>query len=427
MRLIRKADKSLELTESPSTAARLVSDALMRGRHYLYGLDNFGSHSRSSSDSEIVDAVRKGDLLLVKERFGGLGGGFMAKSAPAPEPAYIPPKDPWPQTKPRNDQVFAKSCTPEHWCSTEAGTTSEPASNFGQVMVAGAMLFPSASTAVATALGADLALGRMAGGGILQQRLNWAIRGAGGPASVFVLGMLPTKMADGTLHTDTQLRSMTHAPTRVRFQFRRDAEGVLQVYGIHTTASGDDTVRTVQATWNADKTALEAKLNGITILWTPQRGPLGQMPPLIYPDSSGEQLGTILVHPIPDNTDSQIDGLPGEDITTDDCILVFPADTGLKSMYVVFARPIGGDHSYHPAPKGLTAFPDAVLSPSKSSVKGGGQKRKRWKDRKGRIYEWDYENGRVELYDKQGKHLGEFDPETGERKKNAEPGRTTSK
>ncbi|WP_253509121.1 MULTISPECIES: colicin E3/pyocin S6 family cytotoxin [Pseudomonas] len=44
------------------------------------------------------------------------------------------------------------------------------------------------------------------------------------------------------------------------------------------------------------------------------------------------------------------------------------------------------------------------------SVKGGGQKRKRWKDRKGRIYEWDYENGRVELYDKQGKHLGDFPP-----------------
>jgi hypothetical protein len=240
----------------------------MRGRHNICGLDNFGSHSRSSSsDSEIVEAVRKGYLLLVKERFGGLGGGFMAKSAPAPEPVYIPPKDPWPQTKPRNDQVFAKSCIPEHWCSTEAGTTSEPASNFGQVMVAGAMLFPSASTAVATALGADLALGRMAGGGILQQRLNWAIRGAGGPASVFVLGMLPAKMA----------------------------------------------------------------------------------------------------------------------------------------------------------------FPDAVKDKSKSSVKGGGGLRRRWKDRKGRIYEWDSENGRVELYDKQGKHLGEFNPDTGERTKDAEPGRTTPK
>jgi hypothetical protein len=56
-----------------------------------------------------------------------------------------------------------------------------------------------------------------------------------------------------------------------------------------------------------------------------------------------------------------------------------------------------------------------------------GKKRKRWKDRKGRIYEWDYENGRIELYDKQGKHLGEFNPDTGERTKDAEPGRTTPK
>jgi hypothetical protein len=420
MRLIRNIDKGFAQTESPSTAARLVNDALMRGHHSIEGLVHFGSPSRFSSVSEIVEAVRKGDLLLVKERFASSGGGFLARSAPAPEPVFIPPKEPWPQAKPRDDQVFAKSCIPENWCRTDAGTVAEPASNFGKVMVAGAMLFPSASTAVATALGADLALGRMAGGGILQQRLNWAIRGVGGPASVFVLGMLPSKMGDGTLHTDTQLRSMTRVPTRVRFQFRRDAEGALQVYGIHTTASGDDTVRTVQATWNADKTALEAKLNDITILWTPQRGPLGQMPPLIYPDSSGERLGTILVHPIPDNTDSQIEGLPGEDITTDDCILVFPADTGLKSMYVVFARPIGGDHNYHPAPKGLTAFPDARIAPRKTPIKGGGGLRKRWKTRDGTIFEWDSQHGAVEMYNKRGKHLGEFDPDTGEQTKEAD-------
>jgi hypothetical protein len=247
-------------------------------------------------------------------------------------------KDEWPTPKPREDQVFAKSCTVDNWCRTDAGTAPEPASNFGKVMVAGAMLLPSASTAVATAIGADLALGRLAGGGILQQRLNWAIRGAGGPASVFVLGMLPTRMGDGTLHTDEQLRRMSRAATRVRFQFRRDAEGVMQVYGIHSGASGDDSVRTVKVEWNSDKTAMEAKLNGITILWTPQRGPLGSMPPLVYPEH-GEQLNTILVHPIPENTDTQIEGLPGEDITAEDCILVFPADTGLKSLYVVFSRP----------------------------------------------------------------------------------------
>lgn len=344
---------------------------------------------------------------------------------PPPEPVYVE-KDEWPTPKPREDQVFAKSCTVDNWCRTDAGTAPEPASNFGKILVAGAMLLPSASTAVATAIGADLGLGRLAGGGILQQRLNWAIRGAAGPASVFVLGMLPTRMGDGTLHTDEQLRRMSRAATRVRFQFRRDAEAVMQVYGIHSGASSDDSVRTVKVEWNTDKTAMEAKLNGITILWTPQRGPLGSMPPLVYPER-GEQLNTILVHPIAENTDSQIEGLPGEDMTAEDCILVFPADTGLKSLYVVFSRPIGGDHNYHPAPKGLTAFPDATLSPSKSSVKGGGHKRKRWKDRKGRIYEWDYENGRVELYDKQGKHLGEFDPDTGERTKDAEPGRTSPK
>lgn len=76
---------------------------------------------------------------------------------------------------------------------------------------------------------------------------------------------------------------------------------------------------------------------------------MGQMPTLIYPDSSNEQLNTILVHPIPDNTDSQLDGLPGEDIIPNNFILVFPADTRLKSMYVVFTRPIGGD--YRPTPK----------------------------------------------------------------------------
>jgi len=269
--------------------------------------------------------------------FGGTSwGGWLPPLAPD-EPVYIE-KDKWPSPKPREDRVFAKSCTPDNWCRTDAGTAPEPAANFGKIMVAGAMLFPSASSAVATAIGADLGLGRMAGGGILQQRLNWAVRGAGGPASVFILGMLPTRMGDGTLHTDEQLRRMSRATTRVRFQFRRDAEGVMQVYGIHSSDSGDDSVRTVNVEWNSDKTAMEAKLNGITILWTPQRGPLGPMPPLVYPEH-GEQLNTILVHPIAENTDSQIEGLPGEDMTAEDCILVFPADTGLKSLYVVFSRP----------------------------------------------------------------------------------------
>lgn len=355
--------------------------------------------------------------------FKGLpnGGASWAAWNPASEPVRVPTPMPerWPEPKARTDKVFAKSCNGE-WCSTDAGTTVEPASNFGAVMMAGAMLLPSASDAIAAALGADMGLGRMAGGGIMQRSHTWLLRGAGGPASLFIVGMLPAKMGDGTLYTDDELRNLTQATTRVRFQLRRDAEGELQIYGIHSKASGDDSVRTVQARWNADKSAMEAHLNGVTILMTPRRGRHGTLEPLVYPENSDARLGTILVYPIPDDTDSQLEGLPGDDITAEDCILVFPADSGLRSMYVVYARPFNGDHRYYPPPKELAAFPDAKVAPRKTSVKGGGGLRKRWKTQAGEIFEWDSQHGAIEKYNKRGKHLGEFDAETGTQTKSAD-------
>lgn len=354
--------------------------------------------------------------------FKGLpnGGASWTPWNPPPEPVRGPTPMPerWPAPKERTDKVFSKSCTGE-WCSTDAGTEVEPASNFGAIMMAGAMLLPSASDAIAAALGADMGLGRMAGGGIMQRSHTWLLRGAGGPASLFILGMLPAKMGDGTLYTDDELRNLTQATTRVRFQLRRDAEGELQIYGIHSKASGDDSVRTVQARWNADKSAMEAHLNGITILMTPRRGRHGTLEPLVYPENSDARLGTILVHPIPDDTDSQLEGLPGDDITAEDCILVFPADSGLRSMYVVYARPFNGDHGYHQPPKELAAFPEAVLGRRKGN-------RRRWESKK-RVYEWDYQHGAVEVYDKQGNHLGEFDAETGEQTGEARPERKIAK
>lgn len=349
------------------------------------------------------------------------GGASWAAWNPPPEPvrAPTPMTERWPAPKERTDKVFAKSCTGK-WCSTDAGTTVEPASNFGAIMMAGAMLLPSASDAIAAALGADMGLGRMAGGGIMQRSHTWLLRGAGGPASLFILGMLPAKMGDGTLYTDEELRNLTQATTRVRFQLRLDAEGELQIYGIHSKASGDDSVRTVQARWNADESAMEAHLNGVTILMTPRRGRYGTLEPLVYPENSDARLGTILVHPIADDTDSQLEGLPGDDITAEDCILVFPADSGLRSMYVVYARPFNGDHGYHPPPKELAAFPNAKVAPRKTSVKGGGGLRKRWKTQTGEIFEWDSQHGTVEKYNKRGKHLGEFDAETGTQTKSAD-------
>ncbi len=76
---------------------------------------------------------------------------------------------------------------------------------------------------------------------------------------------------------------------------------------------------------------------------------------------------------------------------------------------------------YVPAPKELKAFPEVRLAKKKTSVQGGGGLRTRWKDAKGKIYEWDSQHGAVEIYDKRGRHLGEFHQETGQLLKEADP------
>ena len=68
------------------------------------------------------------------------GGASWAAWNPPPEPerVYIA-KDEWPLPKERTDLVFAKSCVSEKWCSTQVGTSTVPASDFGKVMLAGAL------------------------------------------------------------------------------------------------------------------------------------------------------------------------------------------------------------------------------------------------------------------------------------------------
>ena len=90
----------------------------------------------------------------------------------------------------------------------------------------------------------------------------------------------------------------------------------------------------------------------------------------------------------------------------------------------------GRGPQFHPAPPKnsvdqLPGFPDAVRVPEKSSVQGGGKLRARWLDPDGTIYEWDYQHGTVEKYDKRGRHLGEYDPNTGTQTKPPDASRRT--
>jgi hypothetical protein len=76
----------------------------------------------------------------------------------------------------------------------------------------------------------------------------------------------------------------------------------------------------------------------------------------------------------------------------------------------------------------LNAFPDAWQAERKTPIQGGGGKlRARWIDKDKNIYEWDYRHGTVEKYNKQGKHLGEFHPETGRQLKEADLTREVKK
>jgi hypothetical protein len=79
---------------------------------------------------------------------------------------------------------------------------------------------------------------------------------------------------------------------------------------------------------------------------------------------------------------------------------------------------------YQPAPRELPAYPDARGARPKTPVQGGGGLRRRWVDSQGNIYEWDSQHGAVERYNPRGRHLGEFDPDTGAQTKPADPTRT---
>lgn len=250
---------------------------------------------------------------------------------------------------------------------------------------------------------------------------------AAGTATATLAGLvallMPSSLGDSALYSDEQLRSLKQARTRVRLRIEQQADGNLRGYGFYTGSNRDwEMVDVVQFSTRGSQFIADLG-EGIELLWTPAvdgSETLGiptleaapQAPHIwVYPPTKAAD--GILVNPV----------YPPE---YRDFILVFPADSGVKPVYIVLSR--ARDHAYYDHPKTLPAFPDAVRVKSKSSVQGGGKRRARWVDRKGRIYEWDYKSNAVEKYDKLGTtHLGEFNHITGEQTGPAEPNRRTSR
>ncbi|MFP0196314.1 S-type pyocin domain-containing protein [Pseudomonas sp. PHC1] len=243
------------------------------------------------------------------------------------------------------------------------------------------------------------------------------------PLLGLVAMFMPSNLGDSALYTEDQLLALKQARTRVRLRVEQQADGSLKGYGFYTGKNRDwEMVDVVQFAARGSRFIADLG-EGVELVWTPavdgsdilgipalEAAP--QAPHIwVYPPTKAAD--GILVNPV----------YPPE---YRDFILVFPAESGVRPLYIVLSRP--SDHAYYGHPKTLPAFPDAVRVKSKSSVQGGGKRRARWVDRKGRIYEWDYKSNAVEKYDKLGTtHLGEFNHLTGEQTGPAEPDRRTTK
>ncbi|NDK98322.1 S-type pyocin domain-containing protein [Photorhabdus bodei] len=134
------------------------------------------------------------------------------------------------------------------------------------------------------------------------------------------------------------------APTRVRFRWIRDEEsGRMTVQGYHVSPeSGLDKVpvhmmKLNPATGNYE--FWEPGEHRPTILWTPNEQEF-KVPPHTGNEEQPFIPSQITVLPIPDKVGSNIESLPmPEEKDFRDYILVFPAGSGMKPVYVMFNTP----------------------------------------------------------------------------------------
>ncbi|WES68035.1 type VI secretion system tube protein TssD [Superficieibacter sp. HKU1] len=273
---------------------------------------------------------------------------------PEPLPVVnLPP--PAPQVTP----VYAKSCLKEKGC-TDAGTAEEPAENFGQVAI-------FAQPVVDDCCGyrhphdAENASFPLVSGGPLATRGwgEWSLSGVLGVARyVPYIGALASALyipsaGEGSARVpgrdefwyEEELRQKalagSTATTRVRFFWGTDIHGRPQVYGVHTgEGTPYENVRVANMLWNEDTQRYEFTpahdVDGPLITWTPENPEHGNVPGHTGNDTPPLDQPTILVTPIPDGTDTwTTPPFPVPDVKDfNDYILVFPAGSGIKPIYV---------------------------------------------------------------------------------------------
>ncbi|WP_248731579.1 S-type pyocin domain-containing protein [Pseudomonas sp. MWU13-2517] len=340
---------------------------------------------------------------------------------PSPAPAPTPAKPP--------GCVFIKPCQlPDgitHYFNPSGYVPLELVKEYGHLSLLGGREVDSRSMVALRRIGGSAlpaGLGQLALRSAVMESAATAVGSvAGGLLTGLVALAWPSELGDSALYNEEQLRSMRRARSQMRLHIEQGEDGTLKGYGFYTGNHADwQMIDVVQFQSRGDQFVADLGEGG-ELIWTPAVDPhdtLGipaleaapQAPVIwIYPPT--EKAAQILVNPI----------YPPE---YRDFILVFPVESGVRPLYVVVNEPRKGlknpDYGYFPAPKteDITGFPGLIEQKRKTRKRNGGGLRERWKDAKGkRLFEWDSEQGELEVYRYSDvKHLGSFDPYTGERR-----------
>jgi hypothetical protein len=337
--------------------------------------------------------------------------------------------------------VFAKSCKlPDaiiDYSSPSGMVPTDSLKDYGDLILLGAREADESGAVPLKKIGATAipaGFGSLVLAGSVFETLPAVVSSAAvAPLVGLVALFMPSNLGDSALYTDEQLRGLEQARTRVRLRVEQQADGSLKGYGFYTGKNRDWEMVDVAQFTVRDSQFIADLGEGVELIWTPavdgsdilgipalEAAP--QAPHIwVYPPTKAAD--GILVNPV----------YPPE---YRDFILVFPANSGVRPVYIVVSTssrkglPSAG-HSYHRPPKAeeITAFPGLIKVQKKNPIQGGGGLRERWKDAKGRkIYEWDSMHGELEVYRaSDGTHLGAFDPFTGERREDAKDERSIRK
>ncbi|WP_341509650.1 S-type pyocin domain-containing protein (plasmid) [Photobacterium damselae subsp. damselae] len=224
----------------------------------------------------------------------------------------------------QTNKVFAKS-PKVPWGSIDVGQLREPASSIGSmgVYAAGSM-----DAVASTGLGAT-ALSRISGVALADiAGFSMQVIGRSG----VLLALSPTQLGDGTLYGQEEVKAKSGVETRVRFGF--DTDGNIHGYHVDNAVIPNRTVERI-----GDKFVVDIE-PGIRIEWVPTTTEIAGTKILTNPIPDID-LHTIYIHPEKDQGEEFANTYvtPISDVDLNDYILIFPEETGLPPLYIVYSKP----------------------------------------------------------------------------------------